>query len=66
MKEMTLIDAENLWLELMITPPRVRSTVEIATLLTHYILPLVPAKTPASELLAEGIARLRKEHDAHP
>jgi hypothetical protein len=59
--KMTLADAECLWLEIMVHPVDARSAGEIATLLEHYLLPQLPAKTPVSELLTEGIARLRKE-----
>jgi hypothetical protein len=61
MKEMTLIDAESLWLELMMEPIEARSAADIGTLLAYYLLPLLPTKTPVHELLAAGIAHLRKE-----
>jgi hypothetical protein len=58
---MTLLDAESLFLEVLMEPIEARSAADIGTLLEYYLLPLLPAKTPVHELLAAGIGHLRKE-----
>jgi hypothetical protein len=61
MEDMTLSDAECLWLESLLEPFPSRSPAALAELFEQYLLPPLPAKTPARDLMAEGIAHLRKE-----
>jgi hypothetical protein len=56
---MTLYDCERLWVETLMEPFQFRSPAAIADLFEQHLLPLLPAKTPASELMEVGIAHLR-------